>query len=75
MLAMSLLCRFLSRLVQCKRFVSTYFGVTDGLQLQVGSALTTGFVVSVALAPFDTVSVRLYNQPAPAEGPLAFLTR
>lgn len=53
----------LSTYSQCKAFAQEKFK-SDGIAVHIASSMAAGFLVSCAMAPFDTISVRLYNQPA-----------
>ncbi|KAF1329728.1 Mitochondrial carrier family, partial [Globisporangium splendens] len=37
-------------------------GIEDGFQVQLGSSIVSGLVVTTAMNPFDVVSTRLYSQ-------------
>ena len=53
---------------QSKHFLQRHIDIKDGILLHSLASTVASFNVAVFSGPFDSVSVRLYNQPAPTEG-------
>ncbi|KAI9308858.1 mitochondrial carrier domain-containing protein [Cunninghamella echinulata] len=45
-----------------KQLLMSKFGLSDSISTHFGTSMITGFLVCIAMNPFDVVSTRMYNQ-------------